>query len=156
MEEWMGCGSMEETHIKVDTGHIMSGKWSGLTGLGLRLWHLSQASSRLESVNADRLLHRGQPASTKGNLSNKGKEGWRMVMYLEFLAEVRTPFTAAVSPIFKPKCVGFGRFEIPTSWEKEGHSSSFLIPSRQEQFIFDLQYVYLLFNYMVVSKRNAR
>ena len=37
MEEWMGCGSMEETHIKVDTGHIMSGKWSGVTGLGLRL-----------------------------------------------------------------------------------------------------------------------
>ena len=37
MEEWMGCGSMEETHIKVDTGHIMSGKWSGVTGLGLSL-----------------------------------------------------------------------------------------------------------------------
>ena len=37
MEEWMGCGSMDETHIKVDTGDIMSGKWSGVTGLGLSL-----------------------------------------------------------------------------------------------------------------------
>ena len=52
----------------------VNGLWNGVTGLGLSLWHLSQASSRLESVNADRLLY-GRAASINKRKPKQQRQG---------------------------------------------------------------------------------
>ena len=71
----MGDGSLEETHIKVDTGHIMPGKcewpvkWSSWPGS--QPLTPQSGSSRLEYVNADRLLYGQAGRVKKENLSNK-------------------------------------------------------------------------------------